>query len=243
MIKLGVIGKSFPHPVRTIELKNNNPELVSKLKLEFSEVFTDAQPEEALKGPKMKIHLTDNAVTRAVATTRPIPLHWKEEAEKTMKKLLDRGVIERVPIEEPCEWVSPGFFVPKADGKSPRMVTDFSYLNQFVKRPFHLFPSAQEIMQAIPAKSTVFEKLDAVWGYHQIPLDIESRKLTTFLLPSGQYRYARGPMGLSSTNDEWCFRSDFVISDIPGCNKIVDDVLVAAPDYKTLKIRVRTVLE
>ena len=50
-------------------------------------------------------------------------------------------------------------------------------------------------------------------------------------------------MGLSSTNDEWCFRSDFVISDIPGCNKIVDDVLVAAPDYKTLKIRVRTVLE
>ena len=63
-----------------------------------------------------------------------------------MKKLLDRGVIERVPIEEPCEWVSPGFFVPKADRKSLRLVTDFSYLNQFMKRPFHLFPSAQEIL-------------------------------------------------------------------------------------------------
>ena len=50
-------------------------------------------------------------------------------------------------------------------------------------------------------------------------------------------------MGLCSTNDWWCFHSDFVITDIPGCNKIVDDVLIAAPDYNTLEQRVRLVLE
>ena len=49
-------------------------------------------------------------------------------------------------------------------------------------------------------------------------------------------------MGLCSTNDEWCFRSDVVVTDVPGCNKIVDDILVAAPDYDELKNRLHTVL-
>ena len=81
LIKLGVIGNSFPHPIKAIQLKNTNPELVNKLKSEFPDAFSDTLLEEALKGPKMKIHLMDNAVTRAIATTRPIPLHWKEEAD------------------------------------------------------------------------------------------------------------------------------------------------------------------
>ena len=33
LIKLGVIGDSFPHPIRAIHLQDNNPELVDKLSI------------------------------------------------------------------------------------------------------------------------------------------------------------------------------------------------------------------
>ena len=73
-------------------------------------------------------------------------------------------------------------------------------------------------------------------------LDEESKKLTTFLLPSGRYRYVRGPMGLASSGDDWSFRSDIVITDIPRTSKIVDDILVAAKDYEELEQCLRLIL-
>ena len=39
----------------------------------------------------------------------------------------------------------------------------------------------------------------------------ESSKLTTFILPSGRYRYKRIPQGLNASSDEWCRRSAVVI--------------------------------
>ena len=92
-----------------------------------------------------------------------------------------------------------------------RMVTDFTRLNAYVARPVHPFPTAHEITRRIPPGTRYFCKMDATQGYHQIPLAKESRPLTTFLLPSGCYRYTRGHMGLKSTSDNWCARSDLVI--------------------------------
>ena len=206
-------------------------------------LFTDTLPAKSIAGPKMKIHLKEGAKPRCVTGTKPIPHHWQAEAAKALKGLLDEGIIEKVPIDEPCEWVSPAFFVPRADGSRLRLVTDFSYMNKWVHRPVHPFPSASDIIQALPAESKVFAKLDAVMGYHQIPLDEASKRLTTFLLPSGRYRYLKGPMGLSSTGDEWCHRSDVVVEDIPGASKIVDDILIAAKNYTDLNTKIRLVLD
>ena len=89
-------------------------------------------------------------------------------------------------------------------------------------------------MQGILSGSNVFAKLDALKGYHQIPLHSKSRSLMMFLLPSGCYRYKRGPMGLSSKKDEWCARFDKVIAGVDGAFKIVDDILVAASNYPSL---------
>ena len=104
---------------------------------------------------------------------------------------------------------------------------DYTRLNKFVIRPVHPFPSVSDIVQSIPASSTCFAKLDATHGYFQIPLSSEASKLTTFLLPSGRYRYLRAPMGLSSSSDEWCGHSDRVVG-FPWCKKIVDDILIWA---------------
>jgi len=67
--------------------------------------------------------------------------------------------------------------------------------------------------------------------------------LTTFLLPTGKYRYKRGPMGLSSTGDCWCQRSDEAICGVPDCSKIVDDILAAAKTIDDLFHRLRAILQ
>ena len=95
----------------------------------------------------------------------------------------------------------------------------------------------------IAPDATWFCKMDAVKGYHQVPLSAEASRLTTFLLPWGRFRYLRGPMGLSSTGDAWCQHSDHVIAGVPNSSKIVDDVLLTASSLEQLTTRIRTVLD
>ena len=89
----------------------------------------------------------------------------------------------------------------------------------------------------------IFSKLDAFHGYFQLALDEESSYLTTFLIPSGRYRYLRAPMGLSSSSDKWCRYSDFVIESCEFAKKIVDDILIWAPSLAELEKRIIQVLD
>ena len=115
-----------------------------------------------------------------------------------------------------------------------RLVVDLSPLNEYIERPTHPFTAGMHLIKNLNPNSKVFCKLDAVLGYYQIPLDEESKKLTTFLLPSGRYRYLRAPMGLSASSDEWWKRSDVALSGIAGVHKLVDDILIEGTDYDDL---------
>ena len=85
--------------------------------------------------------------------------------------------------------------------------------------------------------------MDLVQGYHQIALDKESSELTTFLLPGGRYRFKRTPMGLSASGDLFCNATDTALNGIDGLQKLVDDILLMAPDEPTLFKKIRTVLD
>ena len=80
------------------------------------------------------------------------------------------------------------------------MVTDFTRLNSFLKRPVHPFTCMSEILQALSATAKYFAKMDAMNGYFQMALDKESSQKTTFLLTSGSYRYLRIPQGLNAAS-------------------------------------------
>ena len=135
------------------------------------------------------------------------------------------------------------FFVPKGDSKRVLLVTDYTKLNKFVVRPSHPFPSVPDIIQSIPSSAAYFTKLDATHGYFQLSLDEETSRLTTFILPSGRYRYLRAPMGLFSSSDEWCRHSNRVVEGFPWCKKIVDDILIWAPSLAALEDRLHKVLQ
>ena len=247
--KMGILSADFPAVVSKVSVSEEDApemtseELLESLKEEFVDVLCDDLPEgKVLDGPPMKIHLrTDKEIKpKRCYTARLIPKAYQEEADRIVQSLLKSGVL--VKVDEPTDWVAPAHFVPKPGGKGLRLVTDYTTLNEAVKRPIHPFPAAHEVFKQLDPDAEEFAGADALWGYYQVLLDNPSSFLTTFLLPSGRYRYTRAPMGLNASSDEWCYRSDAALQGLEGTIKLVDDILVQAPNKKVLKKRMRSLL-
>ena len=218
---------------------------LEEIKVKFSDVLGNTLDEAAgvMKGPKMHIHLRPDSNVRpiSVTTARQVPKHYEGMAAALIEELKVSGVL--VPETGPTLWCSPAHFVPKPGGQKVRLVTDYRRLNEAVIRTVHPFPAAADLIKKIDSGSKYFAKIDAIHGYFQIPLDEESSKLTTFLLPSGRYRYLGAPMGLNTSSDEFCCRTDKAVEGLPWLLKIVDDMLVQAPDLPTLYERLEVVLQ
>ena len=71
-----------------------------------------------------------------------------------------------------------------------------------------------------------FTVVDALKGYHQVPLDEESAAMTTFSTPVGRYQYLRLPFGVVHAGDDYCRRVADIFDDIPNTRRIVEDILV-----------------
>ena len=139
--------------------------------------------------------------------------------------------MRKAPLGEPTEWCMKMVTVPKKDG-SPRRTIDFQPINKFCKREVHHTPCPFDIVSNFPPKcyKTV---LDAYNGYHQVPLDEESIKLTTFITEYGRYQYLRAPQGHIASGDAYTRRYDDIIQNVPRKNKIVVDVLLHDFDIET----------
>ena len=147
----------------------------------------------------MHIHLQDGAQPRKTTVPRQVAKRFEHAANTTLNELIARGVLVKEPGEQNGAAQQSWF----------QLCTNYRELNKLVKCPVHPFPSAGEILQAIPATAKYFAKLDAAHGYFQLALDEESSKLTTFLLPQGKFRYTRAPMGLNASSDEWFSRMKY----------------------------------
>ena len=81
---------------------------------EFQDVMTDEFPKTPMAGPDMRIDLdhTKDIQPKKVYKARPVPLHWMEEAKRTVDQFVKDGIIEEV-FDDTTDWVSPAFFVPK----------------------------------------------------------------------------------------------------------------------------------
>ncbi|TRY74838.1 hypothetical protein TCAL_05487, partial [Tigriopus californicus] len=82
------------------------------LRRQFHDVLSDSlAPDQPVVGDPIHIRLTEDAVPYHANTSRPIPLHYRAEADATIKRLLDSGRISCV--EEATTWCARAHFVPK----------------------------------------------------------------------------------------------------------------------------------
>ena len=243
LIEMGVIPARFPKADASVVRQMSTTDAVAALVDQYPDVVGDDLGDScgAIRGPPMTIHLkqgTDRRPMR-VLTARPVPLHYAAAAEDLVEELLRAGVI--VPVTEPTEWISPGFFVPKPGGKV-RLVTDYKVLNDSVERPIHPFVAASDLVRQLKPNTRYYATMDFRHAYFQVPLDEASSYLTTFLLPFGRFRYRVAPMGLNSSSDEFCRRSDEAMAGLDFILKIVDDILIMASSEEELLERIKIVL-
>ena len=218
---------------------------------EFGDVFRDEIGNKFMKVDPVKITLKkgENKFPRPCSVAKSLPLFQHKSAEETLNNALKSGIIERVPISEPAPtMVWRAMFVQKHSGKS-RLVCNFSGLNKEILRPYHNFPSASEILKSLPHDALCYASFDMSQGYHQILMDTESKKLTTFLLPrvgndpGGLFRYRSLPMGLSCSSDLFCKATDHAFRQLEHHFKLVDDVLLYSNNYPNLLEKCRKFLK
>ena len=230
-----VSSKFGPDPKSNIEMAM---EAFPKV---FDEPGVEGGKLKPMKGGPMKIHLKPGPkkVTH-LYTPRKCPYAFEGQAKAELDKDEALGIIEKV--EGASEWCSPMSFVRKPNGGC-RSVVDLSGLNDYVQRPVHPFPAAKDIIATIPNCSKKFAVFDCLKGYWQIELDEKSKPLTTFLTEFGRYRYLRAPMGLSASGDEFCRRTDEAMEGLEGVKKLVDDIIIFAPNDEILLDRILAVFK
>ena len=256
--RLHILHEDFPHAlkqstIRTIaaseDPKNQSSgdpkKAMESLIEEFkTSVFNTEGELKPMKGGPMKIHLKEGPIKPFhIYTPRKIPYAYKEAAKAKLDKDESLGVIEKVPLGSPSSWCLPMSFVPKKNGKDVRTIFDGTKLNDNVHRTTHPFPSPTDIVSSIPPDTKMFAVFDCLHGYWQLELDEESKPLTTFLTEFGRYRYRRAPMGLVSSGDEFCARTDRALSGLPGVMKLVDDILICGKNAEEIITRTRNVFK
>jgi hypothetical protein len=218
---------------------------LAAIKADYADVLVSSLGESAgsIAGAPMHIELDPAKAVKPcqVTTARQVPLHIQPMARKLVQELLEAKAMVR--CYEPTVWTSPGYFVLKACGKKARKIVDYRQLNKAVRRPVHPVNSAADLMRKVDPRARWFCKLDAVHGYFQVPLDLESSMLTAFLIAEGKFRYLVAPMGLNSSSDEFCIRTDEAMREFfAWLLKIIDDMLVMGRTLQEVLARLRLVL-
>jgi hypothetical protein len=112
-----------------------------------------------------------------------------------------QGILEKVEDAEETTWLHPIAVLPKKGTTDFRLCVDLRQLNKQCIRPINPQLTPWEIVQRLPRGIKFFAVFDALKGYHQVPLEENSKEKTTFWTPFGKYRYKNLPMGYAASQD------------------------------------------
>jgi hypothetical protein len=186
-----------------------------------------------MAGGKVSIKVHPGAEFKSVYHTRPVPIPLQAAFKREIEVMLAAGIIEKADdMNDPAPLVSPTVTVRKKDPSQVRITVDMRELNRVTLRPQFLAPSPFQTVTQIDKEATVFTVLDGLKGFHQLELDKESRRLTTFTTPLGRFRYRRMPMGWHGSSDVFNARMEETFGKLPRVHRIVEDLLVASRSWE-----------
>ena len=94
------------------------------------------------------------------------------------------------------KWLANVVVVPKKGGKW-RVCVDYTDLNKACPKDSFPLPSIDQIVDAA-AEHKILSFLEALFGYHKIPMHPPDEEKTTFITPHGLYYYDVMPFGLKN---------------------------------------------
>ena len=239
--KLGLVKVNFNViQSKTIRMVNN---------ISLSEVFKHEIETEypgLFKGigcidGEISIKLKEGAIPH-VEPIRSVPHAMQELLKMELDKLYKEGILHKVDISEPIEWLNFFVCVKKSNGKI-RLCLDPTHLNKWIIRPRHSAKLVDDILHRLNGDK-YFTVVDSTSLFFNHKLDEESSKLMTFGMPFGRYRYFRMPMGASLSSDVYQYKVDGHLEHIRNCVAIMDDIIIFgfSPDGTDHDMIVRQVM-
>jgi transposase InsO family protein len=227
-----------------LKLLQPSSEVYSLQKLDTSQPDFRAEYPELFTGlgclkTDHHISLIPDAKPVCLYTARKVPHPLHTQVQKELELMTKQGVIS--PINSPTAWCSGMVCVPKKNGRVCVCV-DLTALNKVVLREVHPMKTVDENLAKLKG-SVCYSKLDANSGFWQIPLDFESRKLTTFVTPFGRFCYNRLPFGISSAPEIFQRTMSQILEGLQGVICHMDDILIHGTNQHEHDSRVRAVLQ
>lgn len=179
------------------ELNSDIPELAKDDTIALCKEFTDIF---GLSTDKLTYN---NFYEQKIKLTDQSPVYIKNyrtphaqisEIDLHVQKMIDDSIIE----PSTAAYNSPILLVPKKSNtadKKWRLVIDYRQLNKKLVADKFPLPRIDDILDQL-GRAKWFSTLDLKSGFHQIPLETNSRDVTTFSTNTGSYRFTRLPFGL-----------------------------------------------
>lgn len=232
---------SAEETVQSIFYQNGEHEIEAEkmeeeLKSLYPEVFTDKLGK--FNKEKIKLELLPDIKPKFIKP-RPVPYAMRHKVDGEIDRLVKEGILE--PIDY-SDFGSPIVPVMKRNGQI-RICGDYKLtLNPCLKMDPHPLPRIEDLFQRLGG-NCVWAKMDLSHAYQQCELDLESRKLVAITTQKGLFQYTRMPYGICVGPSKFQKIVDTVLVGIEGVVALLDDVVVGAPDFGTLRKRVIEVLE
>ena len=130
---------------------------------------------------------------------RPLNPNQEADLNRQLTEWLNAGVIE--PTVSP--WCSALVPCKKKGTDKLRWSVDYRNLNRCTTKDSYPIPNVQQNLEKLSG-ANIFSKLDSVGVFHSLTIAESSRDYTTFVSPSGTYRFVRMPYGLSNSPSAYC---------------------------------------
>ena len=194
-----------------------------------------------LKEHEQKLHI-DRDVPPVVQTYRRVPFHLRKQLDAWLDDYLEKDIIEPV-VDESTDWVSGLVVAPKPRNPTEvRVCGDYRQVNLAIKRERHPIPTVDELLEDLTG-AVKYSKMDLRAGYHQIPLEKDSRAITTFTTHRGLFRYKRLPFGIKSASEVFQNAIENAIRGIEGVRNIADDIILWGATQREHDQRLQQLME
>lgn len=186
---------------------------------EFKEVFNEKLGKHV--GVSVSIELNEGAKP-IFCKARTLPLAYKEEVDKQLRKMEEEGIIS--PIDN-SEWATPLVPILKQNGEI-RICGDYkTTINKYVKDIKYPLPRVEEIFAKI-GYGQKFSKIDLCRAYNQFVVDDKTSKLLAWNTHRGLYRVKRMPFGIKVATSIFQKNMEILVNGMDGVVVFLDDILV-----------------
>ena len=103
-------------------------------------------------------------------------------------------------------------------GTLGRLVVDYSPINSLIQSPPNIIPDINNTLQFLSGKA-LYTSLDLKQAYLSLKVDEQSRILSTFITPTGSYRWTCIPTGMANSPAYWSDASQRMIHSEPVLDK------------------------